>query len=259
MARGRAKAPSTTSMALKKKKSAQGADKIPDNDTVTQGADGTAATAGPSLPGTILMDNGGSVTVHKAGGVGKTELSPYALRLALDQFEPEGPEPPADAPLFAAEAVTGAPGAAGAGKDLDGTPLDKLSLAELLEMRNDINKLLPPTEIEQINLEEELALQYHLSHELLMSTLASAAEPNQKASTVSACNRVLGDLVKMQTELYNAERQKMMEVSLERAFVNSGVSIEVRKRFVDLYATGLRELAAGKDKEKPRTRVVMQR
>lgn len=203
------------------KKSAQGAAPNPDNDKdSTRESQSDVSASGPTLT--------------------KEKLS-----RALDAFEPEGAAPP-EPSMFRTGA---APGRAGDSVTDEGTALNKMSVAELMDLRNDIDALLPATALNNINLEVEVMLQYQIAKELVSKTIAGGgAEPQQKAQVLNACTRILGDIVKMQTELFDAERIKMIENSLERAFAGAGVPLEVKQKFVTLHEEGLRELAAQKEK-----------
>ena len=91
--------------------------------------------------------------------------------------------------------------------DLDGMEVD-----ELLDLRDQIDERLPATKLSDINLAEELVLQFQkvksLQTKVLSSTKVSA---QQQAAVANSCASALAQLVKMQTELFNAERMKTIE------------------------------------------------
>lgn len=132
-------------------------------------------------------------------------------------------------------------------EDPDEAPFDlsKLDLPTLLRLRHEIEAHLPPRTLGEVDLIEELLLQYQSGKFLMNSVMASAAVPaNQKAQVLSACANVLEQVSKTQTALYNAERVKALEQALERTL--AGVSQELRERFFALYQETLREFAAAK-------------
>jgi hypothetical protein len=93
-----------------------------------------------------------------------------------------------------------------------------LSQSELLALRARIDERLPTMTLQSMNLESELVLQYHTVKALQTDTLEDKyIEPNKKASVVNACASALSLIVKMQTDLYNAERFKAIETIMIRA------------------------------------------
>lgn len=93
--------------------------------------------------------------------------------------------------------------------------LDGMDVDELIELRDEIDARLPATALADLNLAEELVLQFqkvkHLQTKVLQETKTSA---QQKAAVANSCASALAQLVKMQTELHNAERLKMIEQAL---------------------------------------------
>ena len=72
-----------------------------------------------------------------------------------------------------------------------------------------------PTKLTELSLEEEILNNYNLAKQFLESILTdSEVAPNQLAPVINAVTAILKDLVKMQTELYSAEREKRRESAL---------------------------------------------
>lgn len=95
--------------------------------------------------------------------------------------------------------------------------LNQLSELDLLLLREQINTLLPPKYLKDINLEEELVAQFRITRALQTDSLATAEEPQKKATVLNACAATLQALVKMQADLYTAERLKEIEGRLIKA------------------------------------------
>lgn len=93
--------------------------------------------------------------------------------------------------------------------------LDGMELGELLTLRDEVDKRLPAMKLADVNLAEELVLQFqtvkHMQTQALGDVKVSA---QQKAAVANSCASSLAHLVKMQTELHNAERLKMIEQAL---------------------------------------------
>lgn len=112
--------------------------------------------------------------------------------------------------------------------------LSDKSVQELLDLRRAIDKALPSTSLQQMNLEEELVLQYHQVMELQTKTMSSEEIPaNQQAQVANAVAGILQQLVRMQSEFHTAERFKAME-SLMLKYIKK-LPIEVAEAFLDEY------------------------
>jgi hypothetical protein len=100
-------------------------------------------------------------------------------------------------------------------------PIELLSQRELLTLRAQVDGLLDLGSIKDIDLGEELTLQLR-TVKLLQQEAADDSETpfGQKAQTAMAVQRMLQDLVKLRTEVYNAEFAKQIEGMVIRAFVN---------------------------------------
>jgi hypothetical protein len=95
--------------------------------------------------------------------------------------------------------------------------LDPLEESELLELREAIQSRLPTT-LQEINLENELVLQYKSAKTLLNKVLNDDnVQANQKAQVQNSCAASLKELARLQTDLFTAERLKAIEQMLIRA------------------------------------------
>ncbi|UCV26781.1 hypothetical protein [Ferribacterium limneticum] len=97
-------------------------------------------------------------------------------------------------------------------------PLSKISLADRIDLYEAVKASLPAHALSDIDLTQELVLQFTRVKELQIATLASSRVPaNQKAQVANSVASILGQLTKLQTELHTAERFKAMETHLIRA------------------------------------------
>lgn len=104
-----------------------------------------------------------------------------------------------------------------------GINLSLLSEKELLRLRTQIDEVLGIGSLKSIDLGEELSVQLRTAKMLLQEALADDETAfGQKAQTAMVLQRLLQDLVKMRTELYNAERLKELEQMLIDAFREVG-------------------------------------
>lgn len=96
-------------------------------------------------------------------------------------------------------------------------PVENMSQEELLMLRAEIDKYLNATKLSDMNLTEELVIQFQTAKAVQMEVLGSMEEANKKAQMMNTCTAVLQNLVKMQTELHTAERLKEIESRLIKA------------------------------------------
>lgn len=90
--------------------------------------------------------------------------------------------------------------------------IDLLSEEQLLELRAEIDQLLPTKALTDLNMERELVLQLTTVQHLQMAVLRDKSVPaNQKAQTVNSVAASLQALAKLQTEVYTSERLKTLE------------------------------------------------
>lgn len=91
------------------------------------------------------------------------------------------------------------------------------TVAELIQFRDEINAHLPPTELSELNLEQEVLLQFHVMRELQSDVLAEKDLPaNQRAAVANSVASILRTLADRQSELYTSERFKDIENLLIR-------------------------------------------
>jgi hypothetical protein len=111
-----------------------------------------------------------------------------------------------------------------------GYDLDKMDVAELLELRQRIEARLPARKLEDIDLEQEIVFQYQGSKALLAKVTGDDGTPaNQKAQVANSCASVLDQLLKMQTRIYSAERIKAIEQALVKAVKT--LPVEAQQQF----------------------------
>lgn len=103
-------------------------------------------------------------------------------------------------------------------KDLDAMTVQDvfdvsaLNLSELLAVKANVEARLPPRKLSEINLEEELILQWNQAKELQNNAISDNSAPlNQQAQAVNACSSAIKALVDAQEKYYNQERFKKIE------------------------------------------------
>lgn len=134
--------------------------------------------------------------------------------------------------------------------------LETLSLLELLEWRAAIDKLLPARQLSDLDLEEEVLLQYAQTKRLYVEVAQDSKTPaNQKAQVANSCTTILDQLIKMQRRLYAAERVKSMESALIKTLRELGDD-KIYARFFEIYEKALEQLSgvdlSQNDKDKNR-------
>lgn len=86
---------------------------------------------------------------------------------------------------------------------------------ELVALRDEITQLLPPLELANINLEEEMLLQLRSTRSLQNEIIGDHEVPvNQKAQVANSVSATLVKLSELQEKLYTTERLKRIEKSL---------------------------------------------
>lgn len=86
------------------------------------------------------------------------------------------------------------------------------SLSDLLEARGLIEARLPPVSLRDVDLERELGLQVLALKELQARVLGDfSTAANQKAQVANSLSAALANLVKVQDNVYTAERLKKIE------------------------------------------------
>lgn len=114
--------------------------------------------------------------------------------------------------------------------------LKTLPAAEVDNLWQAMNELRPTKRLADVNLEHELLAQYETVKRLQYEVLEDDAIPaNQRAQVANTVAATLQQLVKMQTDFYNAERFKAIETLMIKALKN--MPPEVAARFLQDYET----------------------
>ena len=96
-----------------------------------------------------------------------------------------------------------------------GKPLAEIPQKDWIDIYEAVKGALPPHKLQDIDLAEELVLQFMRVKDLQIATLSDTSTPaNQKAQVANAVSGVLTQLTKLQTELHTAERVKLLENQL---------------------------------------------
>lgn len=94
------------------------------------------------------------------------------------------------------------------------------TIIELIRFRDEITKLLPPLTLKEMNLEEEMLLQYHslraLQNDVLEDTQIAL---NQRAQVANAVANQLSKLADAQEKVYTQERFKAIESLMIRSLL----------------------------------------
>ena len=106
---------------------------------------------------------------------------------------------------------------AGTVPEKEGFDLDTMSVDELRELRDEIDRRLPEDKLSQMDLTQELLSQYRLVQRLQSDVLGDDEVPaNQRAQVAGQVASTLQQLVKMQSEFHNSERFRAIENLLVR-------------------------------------------
>lgn len=104
----------------------------------------------------------------------------------------------------------------------------------LIQYRDEITAHLPPLALKDINLEEELLLQFHAIRQLQTTVLNDETLPlNQRAQVANSVTNILNKLTELQGEAYNQERFKAIELALIRSLRT--LPEDVAKDFIEQY------------------------
>ena len=123
---------------------------------------------------------------------------------------------------------------AGTVPEKDGLDLDAMSVEELRELRDEIDRRLPEEKLSQMDLTQELLSQYRLVQRLQTDVLGNEEVPaNQRAQVAGQVASTLQQLVKMQTEFQNAERFRSIENLLVQCL--KLMPLHVAEKFVNEY------------------------
>jgi hypothetical protein len=86
---------------------------------------------------------------------------------------------------------------------------------ELLELRRQIETLLPVKDLKDLNLSRELVLQVQALQALQQRVMSDTSTPaNQIAQCANSLSAALVNLVKLQSDVYTSERLKRIEACL---------------------------------------------
>ena len=123
---------------------------------------------------------------------------------------------------------------AGTEPEKEGFDLDAMSVDELRELRDEIDRRLPEDKLSQMDLTQELLSQYRLVQRLQSDVLDNEEVPaNQRAQVAGQVASTLQQLVKMQTEFQNAERFRSIENLLIQCL--KLMPLHVAEKFVNEY------------------------
>lgn len=87
-----------------------------------------------------------------------------------------------------------------------------LSITELIHLRDQITRMLPPVSLDKVDLEEELLLQLYTVRKLQSDVIDDDDTPaNQRAQVANAVTTSLNKLVDLQASVYSQERFKAIE------------------------------------------------
>ena len=108
-----------------------------------------------------------------------------------------------------------------------------MSEGELRDLRERVDQLLPSANLEDVNLADELVRQFQKVKALQTDVINSKSSAQQKAAVVNSCGAALQHLVKLQTDLHNAERFKVIEGLMVKYMKR--LPLHVATEFMDEY------------------------
>ena len=101
---------------------------------------------------------------------------------------------------------------------VDSLDLTAYSVSDLLRLRDRINAKLPPADIENLSLSDELVRTFQKASGLLDEALEDdETNLSQKSAMVNSLNSLLKNLAELQKSLYSVERQQKLERALVEA------------------------------------------
>ena len=113
-----------------------------------------------------------------------------------------------------------------------GEALANLSQSELREAKRLVAGHLKDSSLKSFNLEAELLERYRSTTELYSSVLHDESVPaNQKAQVMNSCANLLSQISKIQLDVYNSERIKL----IERVFIDTLKALPNAEAALDLY------------------------
>lgn len=114
-----------------------------------------------------------------------------------------------------------------------------LNEVELIQLRAEIDKMLPTKALVDLNLDRELVLQLITVQNLQREVLSDDSVPaNQQAQTAGVVAAALATLSKLQAEVYTSERVKRLEQLLIETLQT--LPQEAQQAFLDSYEEKLR-------------------
>lgn len=115
-----------------------------------------------------------------------------------------------------------------------GLSLDDLDVGGLLALRDEIDQRLPALKLTDMSLDEELILQFMRVRDLQTKVLDdSRISAQQKSTVVNSVASTLAQLIKLQTDLHNAERFKAIENLMVKTIKR--LPLEVANEFLAEY------------------------
>ncbi len=119
-----------------------------------------------------------------------------------------------------------------------------MSVAELIRHMAELRAHLPPTELVDINVEEELLLQFAVMREFQTAIISDEhTAANQRAQVGSAVSKLILDISDRQSAVYSSERVKRLETALIRA-CRDHMPEEACATFLEAYERIAREMKA---------------
>lgn len=118
--------------------------------------------------------------------------------------------------------------------------VDTLSQEQMMNLRHHLDMELQ-IEINQLNLTEELGLQYRQGKILLNKTQEDSSVPaNQKAQVFNSVQAQLDKIVKLRSQVFSQERLKRFEGALLKVLEQIGTDRQ-KEVFLDLYGSFMRD------------------
>lgn len=120
--------------------------------------------------------------------------------------------------------------------------IESMEIGELLALRDKIDAKLPSTSLRDIDVEQEVLLQYYRVKALQDKTATADDVPtNQRAQVANTVANTLKEIVKMRSEVYNTEQFRKMEAALAKALRT--MPEEAQNVFYETYEKVAQEMA----------------
>ncbi len=111
---------------------------------------------------------------------------------------------------------------------------EALSIPDIIELYDQIRQHLPPVALKDMDIEEEMLLQFHTLRALQTELLNDDEQPlNQRVALANAVTSNLGKLGDLQQSIYTSERFKLIETLLIRML--SAMPADVSAQFLADY------------------------